>query len=343
MTDLNIMLRCKINKLSETILPLVVADVPVIIYGKTGTGKSSVIKYDLVPALSKKLGLEAILHDYRLSTKDVVDGTGMPVINHQLMRTDWTKPAFIPEDDGKLHVIFWDEAGHANLQLQHLLYGAVNDREMGGYRFPVHNRMILATNTREDQGGDNKFARPLNNRAAHVYAESDPQGHIENMKRWNWDPRLIAFYSLRPDQIHCESDTSPAFPTERSGEMLNRVLKTLPVDAPKLAIENSAHAIMGEGFTRQFVTFLNNLAAGLPKFPDILANPGKAKVPEDPHYQWVIGSKVSKEMNASNCLRLCEYLARLMPDVRSMAAHDAMTRDPDLKRFNPLQSLVLGN
>jgi len=40
---------------------------------------------------------------------------------------------------------------------------------------------------------------------------------------------------------------------------------------------------------------------------------------------------------------LCEYLARLMPDVRSMAAHDAMTRDPSLKRFNPLQSLVLGN
>ena len=155
MTDLNIMLRCKINKLSETILPLVVADVPVIIYGKTGIGKSSVIRHEVTPALGKILGLEAILHDYRLSQKDVVDFTGIPVIDPVLKRTDWTCPAFIPEDDGKLHVIFWDEAGHANVQLQHLLYGAVNDREMGGYRFPMHNRMILATNMREDQGGDN--------------------------------------------------------------------------------------------------------------------------------------------------------------------------------------------
>jgi len=343
MADTNILLRCKITKLAETIMPLVLADVPVVIYGKTGIGKSSVIRYELTPALGKILGLEAILHDYRLSQKDVVDFTGIPVIDPVLKRTDWTKSPFIPEDDGKLHVIFWDEVGHANVQQQHGLYGAVNERELGGYRFPMHNRMILATNMREDQGGDNKFLRPLGNRVAHVIAESDTQGFIENLKRWGWDSRLIAFYSLRPDQIHCESDTSAAFPTERTGELFNKVLKKLPVDAPKTAIENAAHAIMGEGYSRQFMTFLNNLAAGLPKIADILASPSKAKVPTDPHYQYVVASGVSKHLNIQNAVRFAEYLERLMPDVRSMAAHDAMTRDPALRNVPELKALVLGS
>ena len=32
------MLKCKITKLADTILPLVLADVPVMIYGPTGVG-----------------------------------------------------------------------------------------------------------------------------------------------------------------------------------------------------------------------------------------------------------------------------------------------------------------
>jgi hypothetical protein len=336
------MLRCKITKLAETILPAVVADVPVCIYGQTGIGKSSVVNYDLVPALSKILGIEAVMHDYRFSTKDVVDGTGMPIIDPVKRRTDWTCPAFIPEDDGRLHVIFCDEIGHANVQMQHLGYGLVNDRALGGFKLPKLNRVLLATNTREDQGGDNKLLLPFCNRMGHVLAESDATGHIENMKRWGYDSRLIAFLSLRPDEIQKVSDLNPAFPTHRSVEMLNKILKALPVDAPKSTIENSAHMVVGEGFTRQFVTFLNNLAAGLPKMSDIKANPLGAKVPTDPHYQWVIGSAVSKELNTQNAAHLSQYLERLMPDVRSMAAHDAMTRDASLKQVAALKALVLG-
>src|SRR6266478_7129468 len=95
------MLKCKITKLADTIWPLVYANIPIMIYGPTGVGKSSVVKNDLVPRIEREFGATT-LHDTRLSTKDIVDGTGMPVIDKDERATFWTRPAFIPGDDGNM-------------------------------------------------------------------------------------------------------------------------------------------------------------------------------------------------------------------------------------------------
>jgi hypothetical protein len=334
------MLKCKITKLADTIKPLVYADVPVMIYGPTGIGKSSVVKYDLIPWMESEFG-PTTLHDTRLSTKDIVDGTGMPVIDKEEMATFWTRPAFIPRDDGNMHAMFFDEFGHASVQLQQMAYSLVLDRGLGGYPLPRNNRVLLASNTRTDGGGDNKMLKPLENRMAHVTVENDAPGLIEKMKQWGWDSRLVAFLTLRPGEIHNVSQTDPSFSTPRSLEMLNKTLKKMPVDIKPAAVENVSQAIVGDGFTRQFMTFINNLGANLPKIPEILANPSKAKVPSDPHFQYVVASAVSKNIDAKTASKFAEYLARLMPDIRSMAAHDAIARDASLANNKDLKELIL--
>ena len=334
------MLKCKITKLSDTIWPLVYANVPVMIYGPTGVGKSSVVKNDLVPHIEREFG-PTTLHDTRLSTKDIVDGTGMPIIDKDERATFWTRPAFIPGDDGNMHVMFFDEFGHASVQLQQMAYSLVLDRGLGGYPLPKHNRVLLASNTRTDGGGDNKMLKPLENRMAHVTVENDAPGLIEKMKIWGWDSRLVAFLTLRPGEIHNVSQTDPSFSTPRSLEMLNNVLKSLPVDVKNNTLENCAQAVCGDGFTRQFMTFITNLGANLPKLPEILANPGKAKVPQDPHFQYVVASAIAKNIDAKTATKFAEYLSRLMPDIRSMAAHDAIARDASLANNKDLKELIL--
>lgn len=334
------MLKCKVTKLSETILPLIYADVPVMIYGPTGCGKSSIMRNEIVPAIVSKYG-PSTLHDTRLSTKDIVDGTGMPIIDKEERATYWTRPAFIPKDDGQMHVMFFDEFGHSSVQLQQMAYSLVLDRGLGGFPLPKLNRVVLASNTRTDGGGDNKMLKPLENRMAHVSVEPDAPGLIEKMKHWGWDPRLVAYLTLRPDDIHKVSPNDPAFPTPRSLEMFNNVLKSLPLEANKGTVENMAQAVCGDGLSRQFMTFITNLAAGLPKLSDILASPSKAKVPSDPHYQYVVASAVAKNIDTKTASKFAEYLARLMPDIRSMAAHDAIARDPSLKNNKDLAELVL--
>lgn len=334
------MLKCKITKLAETVWPLFYANVPVMIYGPTGVGKSSVVKHDLVPMSEREYGT-TILHDTRLSTKDIVDGTGMPVIDKEEMATFWTRPAFIPRDDGNMHIMFFDEFGHASVQLQQMAYSLVLDRALGGYKLPENNRVLLASNTRTDGGGDNKMLKPLENRMAHITVENDAPGLIEKMKQWGWDSRLVAFLTLRPGEIHNVSQTDPSFSTPRSLEMFNNVLKKLPVDTKQTVLENCAQAVCGDGFTRQFMTFITNLGANLPKLPEILANPGKAKVPQDPHFQYVVASAIAKNIDKKTAAKFAEYLARLMPDIRSMAAHDAIARDGSLASDASLKALIL--
>lgn len=334
------MLKCKITKLADTIWPLVYANVPVMIYGPTGVGKSSVVKNDLVPRVEQEYGTTH-LHDTRLSTKDIVDGTGMPIIDKEEMATFWTRPAFIPRDDGDMHVMFFDEFGHAPVQLQQMAYSLVLDRGLGGYGLPKNNRVLLASNTRTDGGGDNKMLKPLENRMAHVIVENDAPGLIEKMKQWGWDSRLVAFLTLRPGEIHNVSQTDPSFSTPRSLEMFNNVLKTLPLDVKNNTLENCAQAVCGDGFSRQFMTFITNLGANLPKLPEILANPAKAKVPQDPHFQYVVASAIAKNIDPKTASKFAEYLARLMPDIRSMAAHDAIARDGTLANNKDLKELIL--
>lgn len=332
------MLKTKITKLADTIWPLVYANIPVMIYGPTGVGKSTVIRNELVPKIEQTFG-PTVLHDTRLSTKDIVDGTGMPVIDKEEMATYWTRPAFIPKDDGKMHVFLYDEFGHASVQLQQMAYSLVLDRALGGYKFPAKNRIILATNTRTDGGGDNKMLKPLENRMGHYTVEPDAPGLIEKMKVWGWDSRLVAFLTLRPGEIHNVSQTDPSFPTPRSLEMLSDTLKSLPVDVKANTIENVSLAIVGEGFTRQFMTFITNLSANLPKLSDILANPTKAKVPQDPHFQYVVAAAIAKNIDGKSAAKFAEYLSRLMPDIRSMAAHEAIARDGSLAEA--LKSLIM--
>jgi hypothetical protein len=183
--------------------------------------------------------------------------------------------------------------------------------------------------------------KPLENRMAHVTVENDAPGLIEKMKQWGWDSRLVAFLTLRPGEIHNVSQTDPAFSTPRSLEMLNNTLRKLPVDVKNTTLENITQAIAGDGFTRQFMTFITNLGANLPKIPEILANPSKAKVPNDPHFQYVVASAIAKNIDLKTATKFAEYLARLMPDIRSMAAHDAIARDPSLADNKDLKGLVL--
>lgn len=340
------MLKCKITKLAETIYPLIHADIPVMIKGPTGVGKSAVINTEVMTRIKTDYGQGSHIHDIRLSTKDVVDGTGIPLVDRDKMATTWTRPAFVPDEDDEMHVMFFDEFGHANVQLQQMSYQLVLDRTCGGYPLPKKNRIILGSNTREDGGGDNKMLKPLENRMAHITVEVDEPGLLEKMKVWDWDKRLISFLTMRPEMIHKVDANHPAFPTPRSLENFNKVLKdsdTMGLDQRELAkvLENAAIAILGEGCARQFNTFLGHLTAGLPRMADILADPMKAKVPADPHYQYVIAGSITRNLSTKNAGVLAKYLGRLSPDVASMAAHDAMARDNTLQANAALKALVL--
>lgn len=334
-------LKCKITNLADTIWPLVMADVPVCIYGATGIGKSKIMANEIMPKVRETFG-SGTLHDHRLSTKDITDGTGMPIIDREEKATYWTRPAFIPADDGKMHVMFYDEFGHASVQLQQMAYSIVHDRALGEFKLPKQHRVILASNTREDGGGDQKMLKPLENRMAHVFVEVDREGFQEKIKTWGWDIPLIVFLKFRPQFIHSVSETEPGFPTPRSLEALSRALTEMKKNGQSPSathMQTVAHAICGQGFATEFGQFLKQMGAGIPKIEDILANPSKAKVPTEAQYQQVVAQSIALHMKADNATAFAVYLQRLQADVAVGCVHAATTRDASLKGHKALKEL----
>lgn len=341
------MLTCKIGSLVEEIGPTVIADIPVAVHGWTGIGKTQIISGALMAYLERQLG-PCVLHEFRMSTHDPVDGSGIPVVNKEDMSTLWTRPGFVMADDGRTHVVYWGEAGHLNPAQQHILYGATQERSLSGYHFPKKNRQIIDLNTREDKGGDIKLLKPFENRLAHFFAELDPAGWLEHQIRRGMDPRLIAHSKLRPNLLHYMMNrdkdnriiepTGPAFCTPRS---IERVDKYFKAGLPDAQIVKGAQANCGEAYAQDLATFLKDLGAGLPKLSEIRANPTTAKVPEELNHQYVIAAAISHSIDKASADTWAKYLARLTPDIASMAAHNAMQRDKGLKDVSSLKDLVL--
>lgn len=341
------MLTCKISKLAKKLLPFVVADIPQFVHGWTGIGKTEVISNELLYLLEQQLG-PCVLHDFRMSQHDPVDASGIPVVDKNTMRTVWSCPGLVPQDDGRTHIIYYGEVGHLDPNRQHVLYQATQERALGGYKFPVKNRIILDLNTREDKGGDIRLLPPFENRGQHTFAELDQEGWIEHQKQRGCDPRVHTFIKLRPQYLHYmlnrDKDNrvippaGPAFYTPRSVERLDRLFKAkLPNDV----IIDGARGNCGEAFARDFSTFLRDLAAGLPKLTEIKANPKTAKVPVDVDHQYVIASAISHNITSADADVWAIYLARLAEDVASMAAHNAMNRDDALRNNKSLKALTI--
>src|SRR5579864_4984869 len=235
------MLRCKAGKLVDTMWPLVKADIPVFVHGWTGIGKTEMISGPLMKKVQSEFG-ESVLHDFRFSSKEPVDGTGLPIVNHEEVATIWTRPAFVPKDDGKMHVFYLGEIGHAQVAMQHIAYQFVRERRLGDYPLPKRNRVILDLNTREDKGGDTKLVKPLENRGAHILVEIDPNGWINWAVEEGIDARLQAFVKLRPELLHKIDPNNPAYPTPRSIVELGKVLAN---EESTESISNAATALCG--------------------------------------------------------------------------------------------------
>ena len=340
------MLTCKIGNLAESVMPQVAADIPVFIHGWTGIGKTMIVHNEVRKELENFCGREVVVNEFRMSHIPLEDTSGVPVVKD--MRTVWTVPAMVPENDERMHLIYYGETGHCDPGKQHVLYGATNERTIGGHRLPQYHRIILDLNTREDKGGDIRLLRPFENRGWHAFAELDHAAWIRRQTERDTDPRMIAFMRLKGEYLHYMLDRDndgrvkepqgPAFCTPRSIENVDKVAK-LP-GATNDMIVNAARGLCGEKFARDYNTFLRGLAAQLPKLADIRANPKNAKVPADLDQKWMIANAIANNMTVADADIWAQYLQRLDADIAARAANAAMRRDVKLATVQSIKDLV---
>ncbi len=315
----------KPSQLSEALFALLAERVPAHIWGATGIGKSQIVQQVADRMQCALLDLRAVL-------LDPIDLRGLPWIHQG--QTQWIPPGFLPTQGRG--ILFLDELTSAPQMTQAACYQLVLDRKLGEYRLPDEWYVIAAGNPASERGVHFAMPRPLRNRFVHLTLEADLQEWCQWALVAGVRPEIIAFLRFKPDLLHhpaAEADAN-AWPTPRSWEMASKILSGQAAVSKTSYTTSAVEAAMfegtlGEGAAAELVGFLR-LFRELPSIDEILLNPDKAPVPNQPDSLVAISTALGRALTAHTIGKGLRYLDRVPPEFRVLTIRDATARDRGL-------------
>lgn len=144
-------MRSYVMKTSEIVKLSIKNNIPMLITGDTGSGKSSIVK-----AVAQELGYD--LYDLRLAGILPEDIGGLP--RPQGDYYEYLMPKWFKERLGKPFVLFLDEINQASIQVLHALYGVVLDRMVAGVK-NSEMRIVAACNDFKENEYVTDLMKPL--------------------------------------------------------------------------------------------------------------------------------------------------------------------------------------
>ena len=183
----------------------ILSDIPVMLHGQTGDGKSARVKQ-----------IDPNTQIIYLASADPTDICGKSVQKENLDHlidyppTWYDKAKEIAEaHPDKIHVIFFDEITNADPLIQGMVFNIVLDREVNGkWKLPSNVRIVAAGNEEDESLSAHKLSAPLFSRFAHVYIKT-------NREKWlKWasnqidengspliHPAIYAYIAYKGDEV----------------------------------------------------------------------------------------------------------------------------------------------
>ncbi|WP_433078572.1 AAA family ATPase [Dactylosporangium sp. CA-052675] len=332
----------------EALALAVSANLPVLLWGEPGIGKSSALQQ-----LADRLGvpMETVI----ASIHEPSDFAGLPVVGDDpatqgvpMAPPDWA----IRLTRGGVGLVFFDELSSAPPAVQAALLRVVLERRVGSLELPPGVRVVAAANPPASAADGWHLSPPLANRFVHLHWTHDPAVVARGLAG-TWptadipriEPRraasalarargaLSGFLTARPGLTHhLPADAEGrggAWPSPRTWEMALRLLTfALASDASREALATALIGAIGDGAGLEFITYLDEL--DLPDPNRVLANPDAFALPERGDRQLAfltaivsaVQSDVSRPRWEAAWAVLAKAVEAGVPDVAARAAAD---------------------
>ncbi len=228
----------------DLIRAFIEADIPVFIHGLTGDGKSDRVKeidpdvldIELVNETPETINGRAV---YNESTDTIID----------------IKPVWLVKlerlcEDGKPHILFFDELTNATKQTQAVIFKIVLERFVNNrWPLPENARIVAAGNDRAESSVAHDLAEPLFGRFAHVYIRTTVENWMPWAVRKKINPYVMEFLANNELYLRTPFTGTEGYADPRRWEMASRVLDSSDNDFSLL------EPIVGHETAEAFIRF----------------------------------------------------------------------------------------
>lgn len=203
----------------DMIRAFVKADIPVFIHGLTGDGKSDRVK-EIDPEV---LDIELVNE-----TPETINGRA--VYNETSDKIIDIKPVWLVKlerlcEDGRIHILFFDELTNATKQTQAVIFKIVLERFVNNrWPLPENARIIAAGNDRAESSVAHDLAEPLFGRFAHIYIRTTVENWMPWAVRKGINPYVMEFLANNDLYLRTEYTGTEGYADPRRWEMVSRVL-----------------------------------------------------------------------------------------------------------------------
>ena len=305
-----------------TVLPGLLADrMSIFIWGKTGAGKSSLIRQY---CKHHKLTLA----DVRVGQLDSIDIRGFPWPDGKKKQMEWLPADFLPRKGDAPGILFLDEMNQAEPAVSGACYQLILDRRIGSYEFPDNWGIIAAGNNSSDRGVTYQMPAPLANRFEHIDYEIDVTDWLVQAAADDIHPHFRAYIKLKNHALHVfDPVQNPrCFPTPRSWYAADKIYKRDYSLNHRLELIKGA---VGEGAAGEFFGFVRDIK-DMPDIDSILMDPKRAQLPGSTPVTHAVVMTLSDKTKASNFDRVMDYVERLSREIQVAFVRAATARDKNI-------------
>ena len=306
------MSNASINHIVQAIGISIQANIPVLLWGGPGNGKTSTIN-----AIGRALGYhtEVVLG----SLSEPSDFAGLPVVtdtNEVVMAPKAWAKRLSKVDKG---LLFLDEITTVPPVTQAALLRVILEGVVGDLKLPDGVSRIAAANPPEMAAGGFDLSMPLSNRLVHIDWDLPFQSWSIGMLSGfedpvipklpsDWKSRLslsrvavVSYLRTNPNGLYSlpkdEAKANKGWPSHRSWDMVSKILASCnSINANDEIINLLIKGAVGPGAAIEFQTFMSKV--DLPDPEELLDNPNSVKFPKGMDKQFIIlNSLVSAVLN----------------------------------------------
>jgi len=232
--------------------PILTAKFPVLIRGRHGIGKST-----LVYQKAKELGMPVV--ERRASQMTEGDLLGLPKITKGV--TTWCAPDWLSEACKKPVVLFLDEVDRATMEVRQGIFELCDSRKIAGHK--LHEDTLIFACVNGGEHGSQYQVGEFDPAELDRYTTFDVEPTVEDWLEWakgNVAVEIWDFINHNHKHIEHTDDYEPnkVYPSRRSWERLSKTLSTLPSIENGTTLYHLATSFVGFEAAVAFNDFMAN-------------------------------------------------------------------------------------